>query len=268
MDPKFKCKRCGYEIEHKHNQRRHLQRHAPCDASVCDVSVDSLIKELDKQYNEITYDCEFCGKKFNSRSNKSRHKATCSSTIKALKDQADTLTNIVNTLQNRDVSGTLANSTNITNNAQNNINVHINVRDFGGQENTKYLDNEFLMECLKEMDLFKVLEELHFNPEHPENHNVRLKNIKQNLMEYADQERWIVKKKDKVLYEMVMNGWRILDRYNKRNTEEIEDTLEEDEIREAVFWLKRIYNEDKELFKKIKEEIYELVMTNKKLMKV
>jgi hypothetical protein len=211
------------------------------------------------------YVCAACNARFTYQSNLSRHKKTCKGKFSD-KQQIEKLEKELNEL--KQLVGKNGATNTITNNTQNNINIQINVRDFGGQENTKYLDNEFLMECFKDMDLVKVLEELHFNPEHPENHNVRLRNVKQNLMEYADQGRWVVKKKDKVLYEMVMNGWRILDRYSKRNKDEIEETLEEDEIREAIFWLKRIYNEYKELFKKIKEEIYELVMTNKELIRV
>lgn len=260
----FTCERCGYTTPQKSNLVRHYRNKTVCDPINTSVAVDVLLERLCDDTNKM-YVCAACNARFTYQSNLSRHKKTCKGKFSD-KQQIEKLEKELNEL--KQLVGKNGATNTITNNTQNNINIQINVRDFGGQENTKYLDNEFLMECFKDMDLVKVLEELHFNPEHPENHNVRLRNVKQNLMEYADQGRWVVKKKDKVLYEMVMNGWRILDRYSKRNKDEIEETLEEDEIREAIFWLKRIYNEDKELFKKIKEEIYELVMTNKELIRV
>lgn len=261
----FTCERCGYATPQKSNLIPHFRNKTKCNPVESSVAVDVLLERLCDDKNKL-YVCAACNARFTYQSNLSRHKKTCKGKPTD-KQQIEALEREVNELKELVCrNGATNNITN--NNMQNNINIHINVRDLGGQENTKYLDNEFLMECFKDMDLVKVLEELHFNPEHPENHNVRLRNVKQNLMEYADQGRWIVKKKDKVLYEMVMNGWRILDRYSKKNKEEIEETLDEDEIREAIFWLRRIYDEGKELFKKIKEDIYELVMTNKELMKV
>jgi hypothetical protein len=44
--------------------------------------------------------------------------------------------------------------------------------------------------------------------------------------------------------------------------------LAEDEIREAMIWLRKVYDEDKEQFKKIKAELYELVLSHKDIQAV
>jgi hypothetical protein len=160
-------------------------------------------------------------------------------------------------------------STNITNNNTQNIqNIHIHVQrnDFACGENTKYLKPEFLLECFRDMDMIKVLEEIHFNPEHPENHNVRVKNVKQNLMEYVDNGKWVAKKKEEVLEHLIMNGYRVLHTYYKKNKDDVEDELEDSQVDESLQWLKKIYDEDKSLYKELKDDAFLLVMNNKALL--
>jgi hypothetical protein len=72
------CRRCGYDTCTKSNLIRHLKRINSCHATHEDIAVETYLKELThKEYNEKTYDCEKCGRRFNSRSNKSRHKKIC-----------------------------------------------------------------------------------------------------------------------------------------------------------------------------------------------
>ena len=78
MEPRFHCKRCGYGTPYKQILERHLQSIRPCLPVKADLNVEDLLKELRfKQYNDVTYDCEFCKKKFNSRSSMYRHKNIC-----------------------------------------------------------------------------------------------------------------------------------------------------------------------------------------------
>jgi hypothetical protein len=66
-----------------------------------------LLLEFEKKYNDKTYDCELCGKKFNSRSNKSKHKDTCKNKIiylKSLQSQINTLFNEFKTLKSKNTT--------------------------------------------------------------------------------------------------------------------------------------------------------------------
>ena len=71
------CKRCGYTTNQKGHLIRHLNNKKQCSVLLQDIPCAELIDELGKKYNEKTHDCEFCGKRFNSRSNKSHHKTIC-----------------------------------------------------------------------------------------------------------------------------------------------------------------------------------------------
>ena len=277
----FTCKRCGYESHLKTHLIRHLNKKNTCHAILEDIDRSHLVSELEKKYNEKTYDCEFCQKKFNSASNKSKHRQTCKKrptieTIQVPKNEYLDLKAKVESMEEKlknypttyiNTQNTTQNNTQNTQNTQNNnIHIHVQLRDFASNENKKYLDSKFLLDCFRDMDLMKVLEELHFNPDHPENHNVRIKNVKQNLMEYFESGKWKIGKKEEILEHLVMNGYRVLHTFYKDNKEDVDFELEDDEIRESLRWLKQIYNEDKTIFKELKDDAFLLVMNNKALL--
>ena len=78
---KFTCKRCNISFSRKSNLQTHLKRKNPC---ICvnneynDINIQVLIDKLSKNnISGITYNCNYCGSKFNYTSNKSRHQKTC-----------------------------------------------------------------------------------------------------------------------------------------------------------------------------------------------
>lgn len=74
----FKCPRCDEIFKRKDYLTSHLKRRLECAATSSNESRQSIIDKLTtKEYNEKTYDCEFCKKKFNQPSCKSRHRKIC-----------------------------------------------------------------------------------------------------------------------------------------------------------------------------------------------
>jgi hypothetical protein len=266
----YQCKRCGLECHYRSVLLNHLKRKRACDPTSSTVSIVSLIQELEN-FEEKRYVCKHCSKTFKNKQSKYVHQKNCkcSQELVIHKPTVEELADTVATLQSRIAELEANKGGNTFNNnitQTNNVHIHVTPRDFARGENTTYLEPQFLLECLKEMDLVKVLEELHFNPEHPENHNVRVKNVKQNLMEYTDGGKWVVKKKDEVLDHLVMNGYRVLHTYYKDNKDDVICELDDDEIDGSVQWLKRIYNEDKSVVKQLKDDAFLLVMNNKALL--
>ena len=79
----FECKRCGYNTDQKCNLIRHLQKKIPCETTNYIVSRETLIQEAThKDYNETTFSCVYCLRKFNTNQSRYRHQHICKKTIK------------------------------------------------------------------------------------------------------------------------------------------------------------------------------------------
>lgn len=91
MESAYQCNRCGYESSYKHAMQRHFARKSLCTPTLADIDVALLLTELNtvkKDLNEKTYDCEYCGVKFNHRATKCAHKKVCKVKRKADADAA------------------------------------------------------------------------------------------------------------------------------------------------------------------------------------
>ena len=88
----FICVRCNESFRRKDYLLAHLKRKNECATTSSSETTQSLIDKLTaKTYNEHTYDCDFCDKKFNDPSNRIRHKKTCKQNPVNL-PQTDTIT--------------------------------------------------------------------------------------------------------------------------------------------------------------------------------
>ena len=111
-----------------------------------------------------------------------------------------------------DPHGTTNNIENQTNNNTNNtINIHINAF---GKENTDYLDDQAIVECIDRIfnSVPAILKRIHFDPDHPENHNIKITNKK---LPYAsvmgDNRTWKTVNKKDAIETMVAKGYNFLD---------------------------------------------------------
>jgi len=140
-----------------------------------------IISQTSKRYHlanscgKTALKCEICGACFNTRSAKSRHKKLC----KAANVVNDHSTNYDHSTHNDH-----RNITNITNN--NTINNTININFFGREELGYITDNAQTDERYGKMLKNQVgtIRFVHFNSDHPENHNIRKKCKNDTLMEY------------------------------------------------------------------------------------
>lgn len=266
-DTKWICKRCGHEATTKSNLIRHLHRQTVCDVTKTNITIEAFIEELTKKvYNDKTYDCEFCGTKFNSRSNKSRHKKTCKTLKKSsepIEDephvniahvepskvditqlqepnleipQESNIMVYINALQAKNkiledrleqmerliASSSITNNTNSsinTNNnnnnnnttVTNNVTINVDKRSFGN-EDISYLTTDFLSYCVlnPRKGIASLIENIHFNTEHPSNQNLRCKSFKQNTFEKYVGTEWRICDASNTLDELIKKGYRIL----------------------------------------------------------
>lgn len=204
----FICRRCSYTSTTKSNLIKHLRRKQPCDVTNEDICVTDYIAELlHKEYNEKTWDCKYCDCKFNSYQNRWRHEKTCKERHEARQSELSELKDRIIKLEQQVLK---THTTNI----QTINNYNFNLNNFGNESHS-HITNEFMSDCIKKSvnGVRSLIEKIHFSPEVPENRNVRLRSIKNNLVEVATNQKWIVKDTNEALETMIRNGQRILSGY-------------------------------------------------------
>ena len=207
---KFVCKRCGYQTNVRQALIKHLQRKNPCKTLLEDVPIHELLEESRyvKEVNEDSLPCEYCSQLFNDRSNLHKHKQICkrnpTNEMQALKQEIQVLKTQIQD------NKTVSNTTNIQ--TINNYNIILN--NFG-KETYDHITDDFIKACINKnlSGIKSLIEKIHFSEEAPENRTVRLRSLKNNLVEVANDQRWVVKDANEAMETMILNGQRILNGY-------------------------------------------------------
>jgi hypothetical protein len=151
----YKCFRCGYETIYKKDVKRHLSRKKVCDPIVMDINREECLKMINNDNKDI---------------------------INILLNQIKNLQNQVNTLtvnqgnENRNVVGD-------HNKIDQSVHIHISVNSY---EKTDYnVLKDKIHTCIKDgkVDESKLIKLLHFNKEHPENHNLKIVSKRDNRIQ-------------------------------------------------------------------------------------
>jgi hypothetical protein len=206
----------------------HLSRHKSCEPIHSEISRDELLRELTHAINttghippdDNRYMCEYCNKTYKTNQTKLRHqKYKCNQ--KQLMDD-DKLTEVrmqtlINSLRkeikvllsetnNHGMIGTIDASTNQTtnntnqliNNVNNSKNLQINNY---GKEDLSHITDDTYKDILKHpySAMSKLMNEIHFNDDKPENQNLRIPNIKNPFAETFVDGEWVVSNQYKLL---------------------------------------------------------------------
>lgn len=110
------------------------------------------------------------------------------------------------------------NSNNTNYGTVNNVNIHINAV---GQENTDFLTMKDKMEIVEKMhkSVITYIEKVNFNPDHPENHNVYVQNLKNSYGAMFNGIKWETRHISDIV-ESLMD-------YSRNKIEEIKEELSE-----------------------------------------
>ena len=217
--------------------------------------------------------CAYCNKEFSRRDSLTRHLKRCKiksncieeknrieilekdkeqliETVEKLIIECSTMKDIIKNTKNSK-SNCAINSNNINSNNTNNT---IIINNYG-DEDTKYITKEFIVNLLANKP-FKAIPEMikhtHFNKEHPENQNIKITNkkepyvkiMKDNKWEYQDRKNTItdlidkqhIKITDESVEKKIKKNCNIT---QKNNIERCNDLY----INEDEDYLKRLYNE-------------------------
>lgn len=235
----YPCKRCGFVANRKQILQKHLSRKHVCQPVLEDIPVTTLLEELVSVYVQRSadgeYSCEYCHRKFNTRSNTYTHKKVCKQrpkvvNVQELEERMTQMQEEMLRLQEQ-VTRTTPATTSVTNNTNNNcnnnnniVNNTINIIPFGREDLSFLAENKDLLDrCLRrrEKGVVEFLKEAYFSKEHPEHNNVRVTNYKMNLIDTFNGSRWQKCDKDEVLDDLVTTSCNHLDEHYEETKDEI-----------------------------------------------
>jgi hypothetical protein len=245
---------------------------------------ESSIKNLKRLENKVKFACR-CGRTFNQSSSLYRHKKKCNYIVDESKiydtqaqekleiqilqerlnekdKEMDELRKQVETLignTGKNIASNNNSKIGNQNNIQNQQNVNITVNSFGS-ENIDHITDQIICKLIKTAPFTcvpQLIEKIHFDPEHPENHNIKITNKKLNYAEIVKNNKWVTANKKKVIDDVIQKSYDILDEKYNDNKEEISDKRKE----RFENFQEKFENEDESLRKNMKNDV-DLLLIN------
>lgn len=218
----YECKKCKFITENNFNYKKHIktkkhQRNTgefQVSLTNTNTTITQQLHNTKNAQESILYECDFCDRCFKHQQSKYRHQKYYCKSKKTLEEKDKKIEELEKKLY--DAMLRIGNITNTTNNTTNNINnsknLNITINAYG-KEDIKYITKGEWFEMLldPENSVVKLFLETHFNPEHPENANIRLRNRNSKFLEVHDGDSWKNKKKKKMLSEIADDKQGILD---------------------------------------------------------
>jgi len=249
----FSCSICQYTSSNKEHVIRHINRKRSCGPGM---------KEIIEIPIEIK--CEFCNKNFANQLSLGVHiKKNCKSKVeileKQLKQANDEKEELKKQLKSK-ANTTTNNNTTINNNQTFNIYIN-NYEDTDLDKLTDKIYNRIIKDADEAYQIIpRMIREVHFNPNIPENHNICLSNRNKNnkhLQVYRNK-HWEIEKKDAEIDNLINDKETNLSDWIGEKGEKYPEALEK--FKE---YLEQKYDED--TAKQVKEEV-ELVLYNNRHM--
>ena len=228
--------------------------------------------------------CEFCEKTFTRKTGLTKHLKCCKQKkifddekdikIEVLEKEKEIMTKEYEGLKDKiedlliELSKKGATTTNNNNNSTTNMtNSHntihntININNYGN-ENTDYLKGDYLNNLLQGAftAIPKLIENIHFNPKHPENHNIKITNKKEPYIKVRKNDKWELQDKKETLETLVDDKYYLLeDHYGEVGENGSRISGETKRVMEKFI---DKYSDDKELQKDLQKKSEIIILNN------
>ena len=267
MDSKYYCSICKCSFARKyifnqHNKSNKHQKRADLNSTVFKCSCGkSYTQNKSLAYHMKTSNCEPLSNTNTTTNNNTTTSIPIENTIEELRNKLNICEAQIAMLLDKQASVSAAaaaagQTINTTNNNHNNITININAF---GNENTDYLDDKLIIDCIERVykSIPTLIEKIHFDPKHPENNNIKITNKK---LPYASvmgkNQKWTTVDRKNAIETMVYNGYNLLDLKYHENKEKL--PLRKQQHFEG--FQSKFENEDKVLIKQIKTDVEMMVM--------
>ena len=229
--PLYNCEYCNFTTKLKGNYKQHknTKKHRvnagieneeakgeganePNEPNMSQNEPQMSQNEPKRAKSKKNYSCDYCNKLFSTKANKRKHEIhRCTEnvtskdiTIRKLEKEKKKLEKKIDKLLDK--------VGNVTNNTNNNTNNIIVVNNYG-KENTNYLTVEKIKALLDRPfdSVQELIKMLHFDSEHPENHNIKITNKKEPYALVWNDPIWELRKKKAVVKDIVDKGYMMID---------------------------------------------------------
>ncbi len=230
----FKCSICNYTS----NQRTHLEQHSKRKILCGDG--DLVILEI---MNEV--ECDFCNKTFTLNSTCKVKKINIEKELLLEKDKVSKLE------KELAVAKALANKPNTTIN-NNQTNVIINLAPWNDPKLPKDVE-KYYKEAVKKIFLAipTLIKFIHFNSEHPENHNICIKNGRSKTAKVYNGKEWETIDEDRLIRTLIDDYESTLECYAEDNNPKYLEKIKEIKDRDTE---EKVYDD---LHMEVKRVIYD-----------
>jgi len=237
-------------------------------SSLCHHNViTNVIINDDKIATFATFLCKFCEKKFSSRQCKSRHElkycklkfANKDIIIESLHDERVELKGLIENMlvEMSDLKKQVKENTKKTIIKNNKINIdnttNIQINNFGS-ENLDYITDKVWKRLMSMpiSGIANLVKYKHFDPKHPENHNIRITNKKLKFGEIVKNNKWELQNKDETINDLIdRQQIHLMDEDIEKKIETVCNSSEKINIErcsdlyneEDKDYMKRLYNE-------------------------
>jgi len=264
METKFFCNDCKQSYARKYLFAQHL------------ISRKHIKRS---EQSPALFSCE-CGKSYTQKKSLDYHKKTCDTTptafapplitpslnateilLESLQQKLDVYEKERDEMKSQ-IAMLLDKHAEIhTTNNNNNVetqNITININAFGN-ENTDYIDDKSMLACISRVykSIPSLLEKIHFDPKHPENHNIKITNKK---LPYAsvmgNNHKWKTVDRKDAIETMVMNGYNLLDEKYTENKDKIPIAKQQN----FEGFQSKFETEDKDVMRQIKTDVDMMVL--------
>lgn len=239
----YDCKRCGYCSKYKADLVKHLKRKKVCIPVKQDIDVETLLKDLTTAiYNEKTYDCVHCGRKFNAYQNRHKHEKVCKQNPENMPDEEMVPMSVVAALQKEVLmlkekmetfSKAQQGTTNTLNNSGTINNIHFHLKEFG-DENMDALPHDLIRSLFMSLDFGDAVRNLYFDKDYPENHNIKLKSLKKQQMLMYKCNKWNVLPLQEGMRQIVFRIGRLFDELRRKHPDEALEDMDEQEFEQVT----------------------------------
>ncbi len=179
----FTCSICNYKSELKSNVKNHIKNQkTPCGEGIHEIIEISVIIK-----------CEYCEKNYKSRPSLRRHLKSCK--MKKSTEAQQKIAELEAKLAEKPQPQTVNNYTTY---------IQVNVNCYS-ETSFEHLTDRQYQRAVKRMiySVPQMIQDVHFDPKVPENHNIYISNIKNKYAMVWDGNKWCSKPQDQVINQLI-----------------------------------------------------------------